>query len=575
MRVRSGRRNERAPTPAGVGQPTGGERSDAFVSYCHADAALVRELVSALETRGKQLWIDWDDIPPSVDWLDEIAAGIDAADNFVCVISDDWIASSVCRRELEHAAAHNKRILPVLARTVDATRVPDAAAKINWIKLDRPGTLEAGVAALVAQMETDLPHVRGHTRWGKAAHEWERAERDPSYLLRGTELTSAEGWLAGSAGKVPAPTDLQRELLAVSRQAATRRQRQLFTAVSVALAVSVAADDLRPCAALERDRPAQHGARARARRAGTAQLRQRSGAVGPAGGGGRAGEGRRGVRGRAAHGARALAGASARRRRLAGRVGGDRAPRRAVRRVDLRPARLRLRAGLRPPPGDVSTAHLRRRGSSGIRRAGRLAVGGSDGIARVFEARTGERSRSCAPATTPPRASRGARRQAAGGRRRRHRRRGRRHAPDRRRRAGLGRRVAAHRRDAARACARRQRARLDGGRRPARDRRRRSARARLERAHVDAARARCRTRATTMSPPCIAPAFGTDYVVTSASDPRRRRRAARAAERRRSRRHAAVERCARGCSCARSRARSARRRSTRWARSSRSPGRAA
>jgi hypothetical protein len=95
------------------------------------------------------------------------------------------------------------------------------------------------VHTLVEQMETDLPHVQGHTQWGKAAQEWERRERDPSYLLRGTELTSAEQWLSASAEKEPSTTALQRELVMVSRQAATRRQRQLFVGVSGALVVSI------------------------------------------------------------------------------------------------------------------------------------------------------------------------------------------------------------------------------------------------------------------------------------------------------------------------------------------------
>jgi WD40 repeat protein len=239
MRIGKERTNERIPAEGGDGPVAPGEVTDAFVSYCHADEVVVRELVAGLTGRGKQVWIDWEDIPPSVDWFDEIATGIDGADNFVCVISDDWISSRVCARELEHAVARSKRILPVLARPVDATRVAEVAAKINWIRCDRPGTLEAGVHALIEQMETDLPHVQGHTQWGKAAQEWERRERDPSYLLRGTELTSAEAWLNDTPDKQPPTTALQRELVMVSRQAATRRQRQLFAGVSVALVVAV------------------------------------------------------------------------------------------------------------------------------------------------------------------------------------------------------------------------------------------------------------------------------------------------------------------------------------------------
>ncbi len=215
------------------------ERFDVFVSYSRKDGALVRQIVAALEARGKSVWVDFDDIPPSVDWFEQIAAGIDGADNVVCVISPDWVGSEVCGRELDHAAKRNKRILPVLGRPVQADRVPPAAAKINWIAFDTPGALDGAIGTLVEQMETDLPHVQGHTRWGQEAQDWERHDRDPAYLLRGAELVSAEQWLTAAAGKDPEPTHVQGDFLISSRRAATRRQGQLFVGVSAALAVSV------------------------------------------------------------------------------------------------------------------------------------------------------------------------------------------------------------------------------------------------------------------------------------------------------------------------------------------------
>jgi WD40 repeat protein len=215
------------------------ERSDVFVSYSRKDAALVRRLVDALEALGKLVWVDFDDIPPSVDWFDRIAAGIDASDNFLCVISPDWVASGVCHREVDHAAGRNKRMIPALARAVEASLVPPAAAKINWISFERPEELDDAIRTLVEQMETDLEHVQGHTRWGQEAQDWERHERDDDYLLRGTELSDAERWLTAATGKEPVPTSLQSEFLVASRQAASRRQRRLVAAVSVALAVSV------------------------------------------------------------------------------------------------------------------------------------------------------------------------------------------------------------------------------------------------------------------------------------------------------------------------------------------------
>ena len=67
--------------------------------------------------------------------------------------------------------------------------------------------------------------------------EWDAEGRDKSLLLRGTELKAAEGWLASRpAGADPAPTQVQREYLLASREAAARRQRTM-TGGAVAIAV--------------------------------------------------------------------------------------------------------------------------------------------------------------------------------------------------------------------------------------------------------------------------------------------------------------------------------------------------
>ena len=184
-------------------------------------------------------WVDFDDIPPSVDWFDQIAAGIDGADNFLCVISPDWVRvgrlppRARARRGAQQAD-------PAVARARRAGLARPARRREDQLDLLRVArSLDAGLGTLVEQMETDLEHVQGHTRWGQEAQDWERHDRDADYLLRGSELTAAEQWLTAAAGKEPRPTHLQSEFLIASRQVATRRQRQLLAGVAVALAVSV------------------------------------------------------------------------------------------------------------------------------------------------------------------------------------------------------------------------------------------------------------------------------------------------------------------------------------------------
>jgi hypothetical protein len=210
-----------------------------FISYSRIDKPFVEQLHVALTRREYDVWVDWEDIPPSAEWFDEIRAGVDSADGFIYVISPDSVSSTVCARELHHAVERGKRIVPVLRREPGGAEVPPEAAARNWIFLREGDDFETGFELLVAAVETDLEHVRTHTRLGVEAGRWDASGRDSSLLLRGSELGEAEAWLVSVGDKQPQPTQLQREFVLAGRQAAVRRQRTVFGAVSVALVIAV------------------------------------------------------------------------------------------------------------------------------------------------------------------------------------------------------------------------------------------------------------------------------------------------------------------------------------------------
>jgi WD40 repeat protein len=210
-----------------------------FISYSRHDRDFVERLYRTLADRGYAVWVDWDDIPPSAEWFEEIRAGIAGADGVVYVISPESAVSEVCTRELEHAVEQHKRIVPVVHREPEVGSVPEAAAALNWVFLRDGDDFAAGIEVLVRAVETDLEHVRTHTRLGVAAGRWETSGRDHSQLLRGAELAAAEAWLVAVGDKQPQPAQLQREYLLASRQAATRRQRTIIGGVSLALVVAL------------------------------------------------------------------------------------------------------------------------------------------------------------------------------------------------------------------------------------------------------------------------------------------------------------------------------------------------
>jgi hypothetical protein len=92
---------------------------------------------------------------------------------------------------------------------------------------------------LITAIDTDLDRTRQHTRWGNHALEWDGNERDRSLLLRGEELERAEDWLGRAEGRAPAPTDLQRDYIRLSREEAVRSRRARFGFAGGALALLV------------------------------------------------------------------------------------------------------------------------------------------------------------------------------------------------------------------------------------------------------------------------------------------------------------------------------------------------
>src|SRR5215472_6499641 len=213
---------------------------DLFISYSRKDKDFVRRLDASLKSRGREAWVDWEDIRPTEDFMQAIYGAIEGADTFVFVLTPDSVASVVCGREIAHAAAHNKRMVPIVAREPNAGSAPETLAKLNWIFFRESDDFEEATNALISALDTDLDWVHGHTRLLMRAVEWESKGKNNSFVLRGDDLKEAEQWLAQApTKKEPKPTALQTEYILASRKAAARRQRITLGAVTFGFAVAI------------------------------------------------------------------------------------------------------------------------------------------------------------------------------------------------------------------------------------------------------------------------------------------------------------------------------------------------
>ncbi|NIO10191.1 MAG: TIR domain-containing protein, partial [Deltaproteobacteria bacterium] len=191
------------------------------------DKVFVQRLHEGLLQQQKNVWVDWEDIPQAADWRAEIHEGIEEAEAVVFVMSPDFLNSMECMMELEMAEEFNKRLIPIVYREPEVEEVPPSLASLNWIFFRETDDFEGAVEQLIGAMETDLDWVKRHTRLTRRALEWEKRERNESYLLRGDDLAEAVQSLS-QPNREPVLTHLQQEYIAISQQSqAAEFTRQL------------------------------------------------------------------------------------------------------------------------------------------------------------------------------------------------------------------------------------------------------------------------------------------------------------------------------------------------------------
>ena len=198
---------------------------NAFISYGRADSKeFALKLQTSLNKHGFKVWFDFNDIPLGVDFQNQIDDGIEKADNFLFIISPHSINSPYCLKEIELAIKCNKRIIPLLHvdeinRETWQQRNPHGTdeewelykaegkhtsfqnmhpiiSKINWVYFQEDeNDFDKSLADLVNLLRSHDDYVEKHTRFLIKALEWERNQKQTSYLLVGEEKQLAQNWL--------------------------------------------------------------------------------------------------------------------------------------------------------------------------------------------------------------------------------------------------------------------------------------------------------------------------------------------------------------------------------------------
>ncbi|MCA1995287.1 MAG: toll/interleukin-1 receptor domain-containing protein, partial [Coleofasciculus sp. S288] len=234
---------------------------DAFISYGRADSkAFATKLHARLLEAGFKVWFDQNDIPLGVDYQNQIDDGIEKTHNFLFLIAPHSVNSPYCGKEIELAIQRNKRIIPLLhveqinqetwqQRNPKGTdeeweaykakglhtsfqNMHPTISKINWVYF-REGIddFDAAFTGLINLFHRQADYVQQHTQILAKALEWERHQKQHSYLLIGEERQQAQSWLKRRfKDEQPpcAPTDLHCEFISESTKNANNLLTQVF-----------------------------------------------------------------------------------------------------------------------------------------------------------------------------------------------------------------------------------------------------------------------------------------------------------------------------------------------------------
>jgi tetratricopeptide (TPR) repeat protein len=221
--------------PARTDEPT----AKIFISYSRRDMAFTDRLETAIKARGFEPLIDRAEIYAFEDWWKRLQALIECCDTVVFVLSPDSVASREALKEVDYAAALNKRFAPIVCRRVDDSATPETLRRLNFVFFDDAAGFDAAADRLAQALRTDIAWIRRHTEYGEAARRWAGAARPGGLLLRSPVLEDAEHWIAARPRNAPEPTEETRAFVTDSRRGATRRRNILTGSLAGGLVLAL------------------------------------------------------------------------------------------------------------------------------------------------------------------------------------------------------------------------------------------------------------------------------------------------------------------------------------------------
>ncbi len=171
---------------------------DVFISHAQTEKELRNQIVRTLSQYNITCWSPQTDIKTGQDWDKSVEESIEQADNFVFFITPYTVKNQFFLRCLAHATFYQKRVIPLLVLPTPFADFPTEISKLTYIDItDNQSTddLRDDLDSLLTEVNKDSVYYYQHKVLLVQALKWKRQNQNPSILLRGYNLQTAEDWL--------------------------------------------------------------------------------------------------------------------------------------------------------------------------------------------------------------------------------------------------------------------------------------------------------------------------------------------------------------------------------------------
>src|SRR5205085_726957 len=132
------------------------------------DLTFADQLYAALSACGFEPRIDRHGISGGEDWKKRLGGLILESDTVVFVLSPSALDSDMCAWEVKETDICGKRLIPILAKSLNGATVPKRLQELNYIyfypEANVPNSgFGLGLSQLVEALNTDLNWIREHT----------------------------------------------------------------------------------------------------------------------------------------------------------------------------------------------------------------------------------------------------------------------------------------------------------------------------------------------------------------------------------------------------------------------------